>query len=526
MPLRLFLFVTLAILSACTPPGAALRVTSGADAHPIQAKTALGLVRGIGSSEGQAFLGIPFAQPPQGALRWREPLPMAPWPGVRDATRTGNACTQNLNPVGSNGQFSLTLPMGHEDCLNLNIYAPKDAAPGQKRPVMVWLYGGALVLGYNRQYDPSLLAQRTGNLVVAPNYRLGSLGLFSHPALRAEAGGAANLSLLDQQAALRWVRQNIQGFGGDPSNVTLFGESAGGWSVCAQLAAPGARGLFQRAIIQSGPCNLAAATVPLAQADAGGKKIAKELGCAEQDTATCLRQLPVRRVLAQTAPTAGISGQHAWTFVAGDSVLPQAPAQVFAAGRQMPVPLLIGSNLDEGNLFRFMLGGLNRSGNQKGYNAQMRNIFGKRAEAVKAIYSAARFDTYKNAFAKAVTDGIFACPTQFLSQTLRQQMPVWTYEFADRDAPYVVPWTPLGAYHSSEIAYVFDTPWALADPKHFTVSQRQLSQRMQADWGHFARSGSLPWAQTQWHRYAPQDDPSSASYDATHHCDFWREVGI
>ncbi len=234
-------------------PGKVDRIVQAEDATPQTIATASGPVVGRKSAAGQAFLGIPYAAAPVGPLRWRAPQPVAPWSEPRPAIRLGASCPQNLSLDAQTGQKGNGPILGAEDCLTLNVYAPAGAASPDRRPVMVWIYGGAFMLGASGQYDPSRLVEATGNIVVTFNYRQGALGFLAHPALNGEAGEGA-FALLDQQAALRWVRSNIGGFGGDPHKVTLFGQSAGAWSVCYQLTSPGAAGLFQRAILQSGAC--------------------------------------------------------------------------------------------------------------------------------------------------------------------------------------------------------------------------------------------------------------------------------
>ncbi|MDJ0390977.1 carboxylesterase family protein [Roseomonas sp. E05] len=489
-------------------PGAVTYLTEAPEARPVEIATTLGPVRGVAAPGGQAFLGIPFAAPPTGALRWRPPQPPAPWQAPRDATRLGNTCLQNFGIDYVLGDHSTWWIKGEEDCLNLNVYAPAEARPGARLPVMVWLYGGTLVLGSNRQYDPSRLAQAQGVIVVVPNYRLGTLGFLSHPALRAEAGGAANLGLLDQQAALRWARDNIAGFGGDPANVTLFGESAGSWSACFQLAAPGAAGLFQRAILQSGICTLPTSAAPVAEADAAGLELAASLGCGDPETATaCLRRLPARRLAGTPARTTGPVGPRSWSPVTGDAVLPLAPQEAFATGRFHRVPVLNGTNRDEGRLFSLLLRLIGELYSEKSYRAQVSRLLGAQAPAVLPAYGE---DTpIPQRFAALVTDGLFTCPALRLNRMLAAHVPVHAYEFADREAVSRLPplpfLPPLGAYHAGEVAYVFQAPWILADPAGFTPSQRVLSDRMQRAWGGFAH-GEAPGAPglPTWPRFEPE----------------------
>jgi para-nitrobenzyl esterase len=264
--------------------------------HPL-VFTFSGPVRGfVSTARVREFLGIPYAAPPVGNLRWRPPVPHEPWFTPLEATQFANHCPQPPSPFGIG---SVT-----EDCLFLNVFAPDSDDFFHSRPVMVWIHGGALVLGESNDYDPTALV-KDGVIVVTINYRLGALGFLAHPAFAAEAtdpdhdhdgdtGSAGDYGLMDQQLALRWVRDNIVFFGGDPLNVTIFGESAGGLSVFSQLASPPSRGLFHKAIIESGAYALN--TQALATAETAGTAFATATGCSTQ-TAACLRALPVTTIL-------------------------------------------------------------------------------------------------------------------------------------------------------------------------------------------------------------------------------------
>src|SRR3954471_1322930 len=256
-----------------------------------------GPVRGIPTAETNQYLGIPYAKPPVGNLRWRAPSPVPRWKGPRNATSFGPHCAQTESPFGSASTS--------EDCLYLNVFTPNGKngkGHAKDLPVMVWLHGGGMVVGESDDYDPTRLMSQ-GRIVVTVNYRLGFLGFLAHPALSAEAGGASgDYGLMDQQAALRWVQRNIQKFGGDRDDVTIFGESAGGLSVHSQLASPLSAGLFDRAIVQSGAYSLSQPS--LASAEARGATLADTVGCPDQ-TAACLRSVPVETVLANQPTTDG-----------------------------------------------------------------------------------------------------------------------------------------------------------------------------------------------------------------------------
>jgi len=537
----LLLALLFPFLAACdAEPGSVGHLVRDEAAQPVVVPTAAGPVRGAATAQGQAFLGIPFAAPPTGLQRWKPPQPPAAWDEPRDATRLGSGCVQNFSPAYQKGESSSWMVQGDEDCLNLNIYAPAGAAQGATEkaglPVMVWLYGGAWVLGSNRQYDLSRLAQEQGVVVVAPNYRLGTLGFLSHPELRAAAGGATNLALLDQQAALAWVRDNIANFGGDPGNVTLFGESAGSWSVCLQLASPGAAGLFHRAILQSGACNAPGVTIPLSEADAGGEAMARDLGCGMPGVVPdCLANRSARELAAEPARTRGPLGPRSWAAVVGDSVLPLDPAEAFRTGQFNRVPVLAGTNRDEGNLFSVLYRLTGELFTTRSYDKAVSRLLADRAEAAKRLYAGEASPALS--FGSMITDGFFICPTLALNQSLAEWAEVHAYEFADRHAVSRLPslpfLPPLGAYHAGEIAYVFRTPWLLADPAAFNKAQDLLSRRMQHAWGRFAH-GMPPeegWPGFQGDEgavmaFAPEGSALRRDMAAAHRCGAWNSLGL
>ena len=281
--------LTLPAASAHAVEPAVAKATSDSATAPIVTIDG-GAVRGLAGTGVYEFLGLPYAAPPIGNLRWRPPRPPENWRGVRDATQFGPSCPQPASAFPP-GPIS-------EDCLYLNVYTPT-LRPGDHRPALVWIHGGGLTQDAGRDYDPSELAA-DGIVVVTINYRLGALGFLAHPALDSRPGGPnGNYGLMDQQTALRWVQRNVRRFGGDPHNVTIAGQSAGGLSVLAQLASPGARGLFQRAIVQSGAFALKQQS--LVAAEAAGEAFATAAGCPDQ-TAGCLRNLPVSTIIKYQSP--------------------------------------------------------------------------------------------------------------------------------------------------------------------------------------------------------------------------------
>ncbi|QJD67041.1 carboxylesterase family protein [Xanthomonas campestris pv. badrii] len=513
------------MVSGCTPrrPGEVPALVEARDAQAVVVQTDTGPVRGVASAQGRAFLGVPFAAPPVGALRFRAPQPVAAWTRVRDATQAGPACLPRYG-------------FGHkhvsEDCLTLNLYAPPGPAPAHPRAVMVWIYGGALQLGSNVDYDLSALAARQDVIVVAPNYRLGVFGFLAHPALRGEGEGA--YALLDQQAALRWVQRNIGAFGGDAHNVTVFGESAGAWSICYQLVSPGAKGLFQRAILQSGSCLSADSSIARNAAEDGGTRMAQALGCAsDADAAACLRALPADALADAKPQRRGLTGRDSWAPISGGDVLPVPPAAAIASAQQVQVPVMIGTNRDEGRLFAQLLSYVGGLTLRSGYASRVERMHPE-ANHVMAQYADIAAQSRWNAYADIVTDGSFACPTRRLGRALRTQAPVYAYEFDDPQAPYGllrVPFSPpLGAYHASELVYLFQRPWVLSGRPRFTAAQQTFSTTLQDYWGAFARTGEPNGdGRPPWPRFdgdaplllSPQGIGPATDFVQRHRCAFW-----
>ncbi|MFJ2744620.1 carboxylesterase/lipase family protein [Streptomyces sp. NPDC087440] len=449
-------------------------------------RTASGAVRGESTPEGQQFLGVPYAAQPVGALRWKAPRAAPEWRGVRDATRFANKCVQT-----SSGDPGYEKPSYTEDCLALNVYTPKQNAPrhGKGLPVMVWFHGGGLTAGAGQDIVPDTFARTTGTVVVAVNYRLGALGFLSAPGLDAEAQDttSGNFGMQDQQAALRWVRANIGGFGGDPSAVTVAGESAGGLSVCTQLASPSARGLFRAGIIESGAYNDCAVRTKKTAAEQGTAFAAK-LGCTDARTAVaCLRGKSSKEVLeAQDG--------FSWSPVAGGTFLPVQPAAAFTEGKAARVPVLNGANKDEGRLFAFgMFDGRGTPLTPEAYPVAVKALFGPLGDKVLARYPVTAYTTPTIAIGTAIGDQMFACSALRLDRSLATHNTVYTYEFADRTSPPFASTSPrpgdfdFGAMHVNELQYLFKH-FGLTSP--FNAEQRRLSDQMVQYWGSFVRDGA------------------------------------
>jgi para-nitrobenzyl esterase len=479
-----------------------------------------GAVRGTTAGTVAEFLGIPYAAPPTGHLRWRPPAPPAGWRGVRDATQFGPSCPQTASPFRPPGTIS-------EDCLYLNVYTPT-ARLGANRPVLVWIHGGGLVQDGARNYDGTKLAA-DGAVVVTINYRLGALGFLAHPALAFRPGGAAgNYGLMDQQAALRWVQRNIARFGGDPRNVTIAGESAGGLSVLAQMVSPGARGLFQRAVVQSG--TFALNQRPLATAEAAGQTFATAVGCPDQ-TAACLRRVPVSDLV-------GKFGVEIPGVVDG-SVLTQPIGTALARGQFARVPVINGITHDEELLFVAGLGitvsqGTNipLAGDPKNPATYQANI--AQALGVPAARAAAIANEYPPgadpalAFSLLVSDASFACPALQVDRwTAARGVPAYAYQFNDDNAPVSFLGFSLGlATHGAELPYLFDLP---NTPVVLDPDQQALAASMRTDWARFAGTGNpssraLPWPSFNGTRVlslVPLQSQVTTDFATRHHCAFW-----
>jgi para-nitrobenzyl esterase len=481
--------------------------------------TAGGAVRGQAAAAGKEFLGIPYAAPPVGVLRWQPPRPAAPWHGTRAATAYGPHCPQ---PPGSFGRASTT-----EDCLYLNVFSPA-GSKAQNLPVMVWVHGGSLRTGESDDYNPAGLV-RDGVVVVTINYRLGALGFLADSALASHPGGpAGNYGLMDQQAALRWVQRNIRGFGGDPGDVTLFGESAGGLSTLAQLVSPGARGLFQRAIVESGTYQLT--QQPLAAAESAGQAFAAKAGCASTtapaSTAACLRRLPVSAILADEDPTG-------YTPDVDGAVLTQPVKTALARGQFNRVPVIIGTNHDEYRLFVAgiqLLGGRVTAANYQTMIASTLGVSPGIADAIAAQYPLSRYPSPPVALGAVGTDAIFACHALTAEQSLARHVPTYAYEFNDENAPelFLPPaGFPYGAAHASELPYLFGQT-AIPHPAGFSAAQLQLAANMKRDWTNLAKTG-IP--APGWPKFTatsqrmlslvPPAPQVETDFAAQHHCAFW-----
>lgn len=491
-----------------------------------------GALLGVEQGELNAYLGIPYAAPPVAALRWMPPQQPQPWNSVLEATRFGNSCTQNAD-LGVFGQAG-----GTEDCLYLNVYVSRKAARSkEKLPVLFWIHGGSLWVGAGKDYDPGKLAVDGNAVVVTINYRLGLFGFFAHPALDREGHAFANYGLMDQRFALDWVQRNIAAFGGDPRNVTIFGESSGGSSVLSHIVSPGSAGKFQHAIAMSGATIILkypafGSANPLDYAEERGIEFAKAVGCEGDRAAACLRRLSAGEILAAQTP-------YLIKAIVDGSFLPVAPAEALRSGQFNHVTLINGNTRDEGTFFVGFPE--NESGipmTATGYVTAIETLYGKPlADRVLREYPVERYNTPSEAYAAAVTASQFACPGRAVNRWVADKIPTYAYEFADRTAPsYLAPTTfPLGAAHTYELPYIFPGFHGGAGaPVKLNPIQSKLSDQMVKYW---SEAGKATARESVWPRYSPAQDNymsltlpearmTSHTFGDVHNCEFWDRTGL
>lgn len=434
-----------------------------------------GLVEGQYRVEEQGtareFLGIPYAEAPVGALRFQPPKPVKPWRGSKLAQSLGASCVQNPGALSAPGAQS-------EDCLTLNVYAPAGAGHSAKLPVMVFIHGGAFVAGGSSQYDGWRLAQEYGTVVVTLNYRLGALGFLSMPELDAELDTpeSGNAGFLDQRLALEWVQDNIRSFGGDPENVTLFGESAGSMSTCVQMVAPGSQGLADRYILQSGTCVGGLPITGKEQANAIGAALADAFCADAVDKLDCLRQVPAAELVAWGAD-AGITGAGWGPVVStGSTVLPDQPINLIQSGQFNQGPVIVGSNAREWGLFQLVGAGVTVTTIDE-FNAEIDAVYPPQlAVPIKQVYAPASDAQANGKLVDVLTDQLFRCPSRTLARAVqRMGSEVWLYSFEEG-----------AAFHAMELPYVFGNPSATLAP----VLVEPLRETVQSYWSSFAASGN------------------------------------
>lgn len=487
--------------------GCALIIGCGSDAGgetPIQEGVEITLSDGIvmGEVDGatRRFLGIPFAAPPTGERRWLPPEPPEPWDTPLEASEFSAACPQL-------GSTESPEPSENEDCLYLNVWAP-EPAPSGSLPVMIWFHGGSNTTGSTGDDIPFLqpptlfyngrgLVEEANVVVVTANYRLGVMGFFAHEAVSAESadGVSGNQGILDQRMVMQWVQSNIAPFGGDPNNVMIFGESAGAFDVCFHMVSEGSRGLFHRALGESGGCTTSLRTRSEAEAEAN--VFAEAMGCGDaSDVAACLRAVPVADLLME-APVDGAiedppggdfysGGTPRWQFqaVVDGVVIADQPRTLFDDGNVADVPYVLGSNSDEGTLFHVLQPEVETEAE---YLEALERRYGETVAAqVAEAYPVTDFDSPQDALERVTGDGGLVCSVRDTAKRAAAAgLDVFLYNF---DRPIPIPALQvlgLGATHGAEIAYVFGS----IGPDVIGEDDLALSATMQRYWGRFAATG-------------------------------------
>ena len=490
-------------------------------------QTHYGKVQGAMVSGINDFLGIPYAAPPVGNLRWVAPQAPASWNGTLQATSYSAYCPQGFSEIGPGG--------GSEDCLYLNVQAPATATASSNLPVMVWIHGGGLTTGSGQEYDGTSLIQAGNVVYVSFNYRLGLLGFMALPALAKQDphGSSGNYGLLDQQAAIAWVRQNIAAFGGNPNKITIFGESAGGQSTIDQLVSP-LLGKVSSAIIESGAY---ARSLPTqASQQTAGQAIAASLNCASTDLA-CLRNVPATTLvnLADSSTTIDIAPN------VDDYVLTQQPFLAYAAGAFPHIPIIDGTNHDEYRLFISedeILSGTPWSATD--YTNLIDATAGTYAPQVEAEYPLTNYVNPGYATAALATDYGFSCGAIVLDALIAQYTTLYTYELTDPNVPNVfLPYDPnmpsLGDSHAAELPYLFPAfknTFLGLGPAKFSPAQQNLAAGMRASWTGLAKYGrplnprGIPWQpySVASHNFLALAAPSPTTeynFFSFHNCAFW-----
>ena len=476
--------------------GACLAGGLGAAGPAPVRQTTAGQVSGCATMQPgvTAWLGIPYAAPPVGNLRWKPPQPVTPWAGVRSCTQFGGSPWAPSGPMES-----FTPSHMDEDCLNLNVWAPP--SDGRLRPVMVWIYGGAFIMGSSQdpKYDGARLAA-DGVVFVSVNYRVGILGSFAHPELAQESphGVSGNYGLMDQVAALQWVRDNIARFGGDPDNVTIFGQSAGAFSVAYHLVMPASRGLFHRAVAQSGaPLGKPSSYILL-----GNTKQMEQVGAAyaqslKAPSLEALRRIPAKDLIK--------SYGFNWLFYpAVDGwLVPRSPYSMMAEGDCARVPVMAGHNHDEGSLFPPMGGGT-----QTGIQSAVSDFYGQQRDPLLQVLRQEGYNTPAAMGHQIFGDVVFNWNTIVLSQVMSRHVPSYAYRF---DYAHTKPVNPhpapgqladAGAFHGAEIGFVLKTH-QYEEPARRS-EQEHLMQVVSGYWLNFAKTGSPNGSGlTHWPVYQP-----------------------
>lgn len=457
------------------PMGDTIAVTGGAIAGAVAAD----------APSVRVFKGVPFAAPPVGSLRWKPPAPVLPWEGVKACKEYGPWCPQPKPVLGKvEGKTS-------EDCLYLNIWTAAKST-GDNRPVMVWIHGGGHTTGSGSSavYDGTHFAEQ-GVVLVTINYRLGPFGFFAHPLLSKESehGVSGNYGYLDQIAALKWVQANIRQLGGDPRNVTIFGESAGSASVTRLMATPLAKGLFHKAIAESGGPfggnrHLKESSERLASMESVGAGLARALGCDQaEDPLKALRAISAEDLLNAADPAQGLFGKGTkFGPVVDGWMFPEDPGKCWHDGKQAAIPLMTGSNADEGTIFLQQL----PVKSTLGYRLALKTYMGKDADAMQKLFPAKTNEEVPGQLNKVVSVAAFIAPAREMAQCMEKiKAPCYLYHFTRVPTMGMV--KSYGAFHSAEIFYVFGN---FIRPVKTEKEDEALSRTMMACWVNFARTGN------------------------------------
>jgi len=512
-------------------------------------------VRGFLKDGVYEFLGIPYAAPPVGALRWMPPRPASPWTAIRDATKFGPGCPQVTGLGAFAGPTSAT-----EDCLYLNVFTTQLSGAGGPKAVLVWIHGGGNFDGVSSAYDASKLA--TGGplgiatVVVTLNYRLGLFGFLAHPALDTNGHPSGNYGIMDIQAVLQWVKRNIRAFGGDPGRVALGGQSAGAVDTVANLVSPLAAGLFNRAVVQSGPA--LERIFPLSVGVAAGIAFANAAGCPGKNlqAAECLRSLSVARVL-QLEGTPKSSGPYVTGPMIDGVVIPISPEQAYATGRFNRMPVMGGNTENEQTFENAIQAYFSASPREPvktpKYESILSSAFPPGTDIkVLAEYPASMYPSPQLALSAALTDGLSMCGARYVVHLWSRFVHVYQYEFDYQDAPFYFPhmsgFIPL-ASHTIDLQFLFrnwhggilgvNLDQATGQPRELNAAETQLSDRLVAFFTKFADtgnpngSGDFPWPVFTTQPEVPAVLSQSisalstftdAEFAARHHCTFWDSV--
>lgn len=488
-----------------------------------------GTVQGTLKPGVREFLGIPYAAAPVGSLRWRPPVPVEPWTGTLEATSYSSPCAQLPALTGT--------PSESEDCLYLNVWTP-DPAPAEPAPVMLWIHGGSNVTGSTgdgvpfpgfegaRLYDGTTLVAERGVVVVTINYRLGVFGFFGHADLASEDAAypyAGNQGLLDQRAAMEWVRDNISAFGGDSEKVTIFGESAGSFDVCAHMVSPLSRGLFHRAISQSGGCSIGVRTT--AEATAAADAVSAAVGCdVAANELACLRAVPVPELLDAAAGPAEGSEVDLGVSVDG-GFLPLHPRALLDAGEIPKVPWMLGANAEEGSIFFI---GSTPITTDAEYQAELFLRYGAFAPEIAAVYPSNLFASPQDALIRVMGDSALVCSTYDVARRVGDaKKKAFAYHFARVPPLSFIALLDLGAFHGLEIAYVFGS---IEPPSSVDA---YLGEKMREYWTNFARKGKPKAKKAKgWPRFKSKSwkmlgflsEPMKVKDLRRSQCEFWRNV--